>query len=59
MLPVPTLLAILHVHVTLDMQDMDGYVEVCIFSDTYNIFLPTLKEIMSIYYYTIDYFRHR
>ena len=56
MLPVPTLLAILHVHVTLDMQDMDGYVEVCIFSDTYNIFLPTLKEIMSIYYYTIDYF---
>ena len=56
MLPVSTLLAILHVHVTLDMQEMDSYVEVCIFSDTYNIFLSTLKEIMSIYYYTIDYF---
>ena len=54
--PVITLLAILHVHVTLDSKEMDSYVEVCIFSDTYNIFLSTLIDIMSIYYYTIDYF---
>ena len=29
MLPVPTLLAILHVHVTLDMQEMDSFAQVC------------------------------
>ena len=56
MLPVPTHQAVSHVHVTLDMLEMDSCAQVCIFSDTYNIFLSTLKEIMSIYYYTIDYF---
>ena len=29
MLPVPTLLAISHVHVTLDMQEMDSFAQVC------------------------------
>ena len=29
MLPVPTLLAILHVHVTQDMQEMDNCAQVC------------------------------
>ena len=29
MLPVLTLLAILHVHVTLDMQEMDSCAQVC------------------------------
>ena len=29
MLPVPTLLAILHVHVTLDMKEMDSCAQVC------------------------------
>ena len=29
MLPVPTLLAISHVHVALDMQEMDSFAQVC------------------------------
>ena len=29
MLPVPTLLAISHVHVSLDMQEMDSFALVC------------------------------
>ena len=35
MLPVPTLLAISHVHVTLDMKEMDSYVQVCSLLEIY------------------------
>ena len=35
MLPVSTLLAILHVHVTLDMQEKDSCAQLCILLGTY------------------------
>ena len=60
MLPVPTLLAILHVHVTLDMKEMDSCAQVCSLLEIYMNINDNIKRnnwILNII--LIEFFRHR
>ena len=66
MLPVLTLLAVLHVHVTLDMKEMASHVQVCSLSDIY-IYIYIYKIVdkikrndeHNINKISIKFFRHR